>query len=165
LYELQGLAKLPGIKEWLMEFAEEGHKIVIFAYHRSVQQEILSWFPGAPSVMAGQSEDQTQTNIDRFQNDPECKQIICSSVVAQEAITLNAASYMAVCEEMWTEKAMEQMAGRIDRGKVTKSMMMYHLNDMTEGSTDRIMMAIRELKAELGKINSIKYFMEKLMGQ
>lgn len=165
LYELQGLAKLPGQKEWLMEFLEEGEKIAIFAYHRAVQQEILSWFPGSPSILAGQSEEQAQASMDRFQNDPECKQIICSSIVAQEAITLNAASYIAVCEEMWNEKAMEQIAGRIDRGKVTRSMIMYHLNDMSSGSTDSIMMAIRALKADLGKINSNRYFIEQFINK
>lgn len=157
-----GVAKLAGIKEWLFDWMECGEKIVVYAHHQQVQQEIASWFPGCAVLKAGQSEIEAQQQQDRFQQDPECKMIVCSMQAASEAITLTAASYMAICEPPWTDKDDEQMKGRIDRFGQQNPMTVYKLFDLSEKSVDTIMMQILEKKKDLAKINSTKYFIEKL---
>lgn len=158
-----GVAKLAAQKEWLMDFLQCKEKIIVFAYHKAVQYEVLSWLPTAAKLVGGQDEAAAQAEIDRFQNDDACQVIVCSISAAQEAVTLSAASYMAILEEVWTEKAVDQMIARMDRGDQRQPMTVYHLNDMTDGSVDKIIMCIRKQKTELGMINSTRYFIESLL--
>ena len=155
------MAKLPGIKEWLEDFIETGEKIIIYAHHQSVQEAIASWFPTGAVIKAGQSEDESQRNVDRFTNDPDCQTITCSIMAGQEAIDLQAACYMAIVEEPWTQKDIDQMHGKMDRGAQDRPMMVYHLACMEEGSVDQIIMEIRKTKQEIGSINSTKFFIDK----
>lgn len=158
-----GRAKLPGIKEWLFEFLESGEKIILFAHHQDVQSAVASWFPTGATIKAGQSEIEAMNAVDRFTNDPECKTIVCSMMAGQEALNLQAASYMAILEQPWTQKDIDQMIGKMDRGEQRKGMMVYHTVQMDDGSVDQIVMEIRNLKADMGQINSTKYFINKFL--
>jgi len=158
-----GRAKLPGIKEWLMNFLESGEKIILFAHHQDVQSAVASWFPNGAIIKAGQSEIEAMNAVDKFTNDPECKTIVCSMMAGQEALNLQAASYMAILEQPWTQKDIDQMVGKMDRGEQRKAIMVYHLVQMEEGSVDQIIMEIRKLKADMGQINSTKYFINKFL--
>lgn len=120
LRQVLGIGKIPAAIEWTENFLECDEKLVVFAYHRSVQRSLIDHFEKwNPATILGQSEGGTQAKnqvaIDRFQQDPNCLLVICSMGAAREGITLTAASNMLMIELEWVPALLEQAWKRIHR--------------------------------------------------
>lgn len=114
LKQLAAIGKLEAVNEWIDDFLENGEKLVVFASHIAIQKKIASWY-GAAHIF-GEDDGQTrQSNIDRFQNDPECRIIVCSLQAGGVGITLTAASNVVFVEQGWTPSIMQQAEDRLHR--------------------------------------------------
>ena len=115
LKQLAVKGKMTAIKEWVETFMESDQKLVIFAHHRSVQQELLRELEGAERIFAEDDPQDRQRNVDRFQELPDCRLIICSLQAGGVGITLTAASNVLFTELGWTPAGMEQAVDRCHR--------------------------------------------------
>jgi SNF2 family DNA or RNA helicase len=120
LKQLAVKGKMASIKEWIDNFLESGEKLVVFANHISTQKWLLEEYPQAAHIFGSDSTEVRQENVDRFQNDNDCKLIICSLVAGGVGITLTASSNVAFIELGWTPSLHEQAEDRIHR--ITQTM-------------------------------------------
>ncbi len=127
LKQLAAGGKMEAVKEWIDDFLENGEKLVVFASHIAIQKKIASWY-GSAHVF-GEDDGQTrQSNIDRFQSDPECRIIVCSLQAGGMGITLTAASNVAFVEQGWTPSIMQQAEDRLHRIGQTDCVTAWYLN-------------------------------------
>lgn len=115
LKQLAALGKLNACIEWIETFLESGEKLVVFCIHKIIQKKLIQAFPNAVSILAEDSAETRDRNVQTFQTDPNCKLIICSIDAAGEGITLTAASNTAIIEFPWTSSKLEQAFGRTHR--------------------------------------------------
>ena len=109
-----GVGKVPAIIEWIKDFEETGQALVVFAYHKAVQEALKQAFPKAAVIAGDSSAEARQKAVDDFQAGKK-KLIICSLKAAQTGITLTAASNVLMAELDWTPSAMEQAEDRCHR--------------------------------------------------
>jgi len=108
-------AKLPAAVEWIKEFlSDSDEKLVVFAHHQAVTGKLSETFE-APAIRGGISAEERQNAVDRFQNDPACRLIVCSIAAAGVGLTLTAASNVLFVESGWTPADMDQAIDRLHR--------------------------------------------------
>lgn len=108
LKQLSANGKLSACIEWIETFLESGEKLVVFCIHKALQNKLIKAFPEAVSILAEDSAETRDKNVQMFQNDSACKLIICSIDAAGEGITLTAASNTAIIEFPWMPSKLEQ---------------------------------------------------------
>lgn len=114
LRRLTGLIKVAPIVQWVRDWIEEGGgKIVLFAHHRAVIDELAKAFPLAARV-DGATKDK-QGEVDRFQTDAACPVFLGQIQAAGVGVTLTAASTLVFVESSWSPSDNEQAAMRIHR--------------------------------------------------
>lgn len=123
------LAKRNSVIQWIKDYLENGNKLVVFAYHRKVIEDLYQTFEKiAVQLYGGTSEADRQHAIDSFQNDPKCKLFIGQTTSAGDSITLTAAPAVAFVEYPDTATQVRQCADRIHRiGQDAESVFAYHL--------------------------------------
>lgn len=104
--------KLKPAIDWIKEFLANGEKLVVFAHHREIQRALSEAFPDAAHVLADDSGQARQANVDRFQNEPDCQLMIGSLNAAGVGITLTAASDVVFLELAWTPADHDQAEDR-----------------------------------------------------
>lgn len=104
--------KLFHIKQWIDEFLSSNQKLVVFAYHREIQRSLSEFYPNAAQVFA---EDDIESNVRRFQKDPNCRLIICSLKIGSIGLNLTAASNVLFCEMDWCPAINQQAEDRCHR--------------------------------------------------
>lgn len=129
LRQLAYLGKRDGVVEWISNFLESDEKLVVFAWHTNVIDDLYDTFKEVAVVVDGRTNSvQKQSNIDSFQNDPAVKLFIGQITAAGVGITLTAASSLAIVEFPWTPGDLEQAMGRIDRiGQKSSQVSFYYL--------------------------------------
>lgn len=116
-----GLAKVGPIVEWCKEWFEAGGgKLVLFAYHRDVLEQLhdqlCKVIDNAPSMIhGGTSAGHRQYLIDYFQGDPDAQVFIGQITAAGTGITLTASSHLIFVESSWVPAENEQASMRIHR--------------------------------------------------
>lgn len=115
LRRLLGLAKVEPVcayvKEWLLN--NDG-KICIYAHHREAIQCFQNVFRDQCASITGSTTNR-QAEVDRLQNDPDCRVFIGQEQAAGEAITLTKASETLLVEPSWVPKDNYQVIKRIHR--------------------------------------------------
>lgn len=108
--------KLAAAREWVADFLEgSDEKLIVFAHHVEIQRALLSEFPDAARVLGEDSAETRAEQVARFQDDPECRLIVCSLQAAGIGITLTAASNVAFIELGWTPALHDQAEDRAHR--------------------------------------------------
>jgi len=107
--------KLEPAVEWIDAFLQSGEKLVVFTRHREIGDRVLQSFPGAAVATGRIGADERTQQIARFQEDPECRLIVCSLDAAGVGITLTAASNVAFLEMGWTPATHDQAEDRVHR--------------------------------------------------
>ena len=115
LKQVAAQGKISQIVQFIKEFVEQGEKVVVFANHRNVQQDLRNAFPGCASISGRDSQQKRQDSIDRFQNDRNCMVAICSLKAAGIGITLTASSNVVFTELGWTPAEHDQAEDRCHR--------------------------------------------------
>lgn len=115
LRQLAAKCKMRAVKAWVADFLEgSDEKVILFAHHKEVVRELVDEF-GCPSIDGGVSNDMREQAEEVFQNDPDCRVIVCSIRAAGVALTLTAASNVLFVEHDWSPAIMDQAADRTHR--------------------------------------------------
>lgn len=114
LKQLAAKGKMAAIVEWVESFLETGEKLILFAHHQNVIDELAAKFE-ARTITGQTSIEARQAAVDAFQNDPNTRLIICNIKAGGVGLTLTAASNVAFCELEWTPAAHDQAEDRAHR--------------------------------------------------
>lgn len=117
LKRIAAKGKLPAIKEWVQDLLDQEEKVVVFAYHKEVQSELVKSFKNAVAIASQEVTPMSmiQENKRLFMTSKSHNVIICSISAAAEGHTLNAASNLALVELPWHFGKAEQCEDRIHR--------------------------------------------------
>jgi len=113
--DISARGKMEEVQEQIDEVIDAGEKIVVFIHQKVIAASLRAYYPHAVTVTGGDSGEERQANIDKFQNDPNCKLIICSIKAAGVGITLTAASRVLFVELPWHAADVEQCEDRCHR--------------------------------------------------
>lgn len=106
--------KMAAIIEWVNNFLETGEKLVLFAHHQFVIDQLVSEF-NALSITGQTPIARRQAAVDAFQNDPDTQLIVLNIKAGGVGLTLTAASNVAFAELDWTPAAHDQAEDRAHR--------------------------------------------------
>jgi SWI/SNF-related matrix-associated actin-dependent regulator 1 of chromatin subfamily A len=113
LREATGQAKVDYIvrytKDKVLPIAE---KVLIFAYHRTVQASLVGAFKGQCVSFPTKN---LKRDLDRFQLDPDVRVAVCSIKAGSVGLTLTAAHHVIFAEYGWTPSDHEQAEDRTHR--------------------------------------------------
>lgn len=116
LKQLAYLAKRNSVLRWISDFLSSGNKLVVFAVHLHVLDDIEREFRDVSVRIDGGTKADERRDIEkRFQTDPSIKLFIGQVVAAGVGITLTAASSVAFVEFPWTNADIDQPADRCHR--------------------------------------------------
>ena len=120
--------KMDSALEWIQDYIDNDEKLVVFAEHKSVIEQVTKHFDSAAvTIYGGTSQEARQKAVDRFQKDPSCK-ILVGSKAAKEGLTLTAARATAFLELWWTPGDHSQAEDRVHRiGQEADSVTAYYL--------------------------------------
>ena len=117
--QIAGLAKVPHIIEYVSSLLRdyEDEKFVVFCHHRSVHQVLFDglWRFNPVQVIGGQKDDTRQNAIDSFQNNKDCRVIICGLRAGNVGINLTSAAYVIFAELDWSPAIHRQAEDRLHR--------------------------------------------------
>jgi SNF2 family DNA or RNA helicase len=103
LRQTLGLAKVPPTLLWVQERMASTKKLLIFAWHHAVIEHLRrGLLEFGPVVVTGETSPALRaTQIAKFQLDPNARIFIGQILAAGTAITLTAASEVAIVEPSW----------------------------------------------------------------
>ena len=117
--QIAGLAKAPHVAEYIKNLLDdyEDEKFVVFCHHRRVHKIISDnlWKYKPLQIIGGQSDIQRQESIDKFQNQPDHRVIICGLRAGNVGINLTKASYVIFAELDWSPAVHAQAEDRLHR--------------------------------------------------
>lgn len=131
------LAKLPMAMDHLCNVLESEDKIVVFAHHHDVIDQLVEGLANHGVVtFDGRVADikKRQAAVEAFQRDPKVRVIVGSIGAMGTGWTLTAASYVAFCELDWVPGNLNQAEDRLHRIGQAESVLVQHL--MLNGSFD-----------------------------
>lgn len=134
LAEIEGLkqlavrGKMKQAVEWITNFLESDQKLVVFATHKFVIQELMQEFKNiAVKVDGSVSGSNRQLAVDNFQDEAETRLFIGNIKAAGIGITLTAASSVAFLEFPWDPGTLVQAEDRCHRIGQKDSVNVYYL--------------------------------------
>jgi len=137
--------KMTAAIEWIRSFIEQEEKLVIFATHHHVIDQLYEEFKDvAVKLVGGSNQQQRQEAIDRFQNDSNVKLFIGNIKAAGVGITLTAASNVAFLEFGWTPSEHDQAEDRVHRIGQDESVTAWYL--VADGTIDEEILALIDEK-------------------
>lgn len=149
--QMLGLTKVPPTIEWVHERLFSADKILLFAWHRSVIEALSQALAEyKPAVIVGETGPAARAAaVERFQVDPHTRVFVGQILAAGTAITLTAASEVAIVEPSWVPGENTQAicrAHRLGQKDVVLASFLY-----LPGTLDqRIMSVFRRKAAEIG---------------
>ncbi len=128
------LAKLPAIKAHV-EAAIEEHKVVFFAHHRDVLDEMKRYFGNrAVMVRGGMTANEKQAAVDAFQRDDSVDLFLGQIIAAGVGLTLTASSHVIFGELDWVPGNVTQAEDRCHRIGQRSNVFVEHL--VVDGTID-----------------------------
>jgi len=121
LYEMLGKLKVKYVVKFVKEKMEEdkNRKIVVFAYHKEVQKELLEKFEklgyNPLKIFAEDTPIERASAVSKFQNDEKHRVIVLSLMAAKEGLTLTRADTAIFTELYFNPQVLAQAEDRIHR--------------------------------------------------
>lgn len=132
LKDISARGKLHDVFEFIHDTISNGQKLVVFANLTEIINKVQEKFPKSVRITGQENDLQKQANIDRFQNDPEMKLIVCNLKAAGVGVTLTASSNVCFIEQGWHAAIMDQAEDRCFRiGQKNNVMCTYFLGEDT----------------------------------
>jgi SWI/SNF-related matrix-associated actin-dependent regulator of chromatin subfamily A-like protein 1 len=152
-----GLAKVKAAADWIEELLEAGtdtnKKVIVFAYHKEVCQELLDrLLDYGACLVTGDTPQELRDRAEfSFQNGFATRVFIGQIDATSEAITLTAASDVVIVEPSWVPSVNHQAACRAHRFGQTEPVFVRYL--YAPGTIDeKIMQAFRRKAEDLAKV-------------
>ena len=114
-HELGKIKAKPALQFILEQSEGYEEKIVVFAHHRAVLEEIARALPGSLMVTGETDQASRLAAIERFQSDPGIRFLVASIRVMGVGITLTAAARAIFVEQDWTPAILRQAEDRLHR--------------------------------------------------
>jgi SWI/SNF-related matrix-associated actin-dependent regulator 1 of chromatin subfamily A len=128
LRQLTYVGKRDQILSWIEDFMETDRKLVVFAYHKKVIDDIYSKFKSIAVVLSGDTPEKQRFEVQKqFQNNPDIKLFIGQIEAAGVGITLTSAADVAFVELLYTPDDLFQAEDRVHRIGQTKQVTIYYL--------------------------------------
>ena len=122
-------SKIERAEELIQQIIDNGEKVVVFSLFKeplNIMLEDLKQYN--PLLCTGDIKDSVVSdNIDRFQTDPSCKVMLCTTAKMGVGITLTAATNAIFIDSTWTQASNLQCEDRIYRIGSTKPVFIYYL--------------------------------------
>lgn len=150
LRRLAGRAKLPAMKEWIKDWFEDnnGGKLVVFATHKIIVQELKAAFPNSVVITGDTSNANRQQAVDTFQTDPSVSLFIGNLQAAGEGTTLTASATVLHTELSWVPGDHEQASDRVNRiGQTSDHIDAYYL--VAKGTIEEMIVELQESKRDI----------------
>ena len=149
--EIAGYAKLASAIEWILDYVEEGRKLVVFAHHQKMVDQITAEVKaagvGVRMIRGGVGLEARAQAAQDFQQDPDVKVIVLNIASAGFGITLTAASACAFVQLPWTPGDLIQAADRVHRIGQLDNVTVYNL--VAEGTVEEQIGDMIVAKAEV----------------
>lgn len=131
-------AKLDHVKSYVENELKDGRdKIVLFCWHKEIANSLHKHFKNSALITGSIPSDQRQREIDKFQNDPDCKVFVGTIASCGAGITLTAADLMLFVELHWVPGDIAQAEDRCHRKGQKRALEVRYL--VVEGSIDSVM--------------------------
>lgn len=149
LRQVAAQGKLQAAKEWIQDYLNSTDgKLVIFAYHRAIFQNLVESFTKICACGGGGASEKRYKEIEKFQTDPKCRLFIGTIKADNQAITLTAANAVLFIEQGWTPGEHDQAEDRINRiGQKADSITAYYF--LGKDSIDEYLWELIEKKREI----------------
>lgn len=149
---ISGRGKIKSVIEVAADLldGDDSRKLVVYALHHEVVEALkegLSKY-GALTIYGSTSLLQRRAAQTAFQRESGPRVLVISEA-GEEGLNLFRASYLVVAEQPWTPKALDQAAGRIDRGGQTRATSVVRL--LAQGTVDQRIDKLIERKRDLIK--------------
>lgn len=115
LRRLASIGKVKAANAWITDFLSTGEKLVVFSDVTETQAAIVKAFPDCAHILAEDSKPARHAAVERFQNDPACRLIVCGYKTAGAGLTMTAASDLLFIDLPWTPADLEQAEDRCHR--------------------------------------------------
>lgn len=131
------------------EVTSNGDKVIIYSTFKDPLYNLNSLLSKYKPLMCtgDQSEAEINNNRDNFQNNPDCKVILCTTQKMGTGFTLTAASYVIFLDAPWTYADFSQACDRAHRIGTTKSTIIYNL--IAKGTIDEKVQHLIDLKRDV----------------
>lgn len=107
-----GVSKVPEALSYIKYILSMEEKLVVFAYHREVLDQLHKGINGSVMVRGGMSPAAKQESIDRFTNDRNCNVFLGQITAAGVGIDLSSANNILFVESSWVPGEIDQATDR-----------------------------------------------------
>lgn len=129
------LAKVPEMIDFIGAALDAVDKVVVFANHRDVIEQLYSAYPDiAVKLMGGMTPDEKDDAVVQFQTNPDIRLFVGSIKAAGVGITLTAAQTIVFAELDWVPGNILQAEDRLHRIGQKNNVMVYYV--VVDGSMD-----------------------------
>ena len=129
--EIAAYSKLNSAVEWILDYVEQGEKLVVFAHHQKMVDQITNQVQaagvGVRMIRGGVDLESRAQAAEDFQNDSSVKVIVLNIASAGFGITLTAARACAFCQLPWSPADLIQAADRVHRLGQQDNVTVYNL--------------------------------------
>ena len=136
--EIAAYAKMASAVEWILDFVEGGDKLVVFAHHQRMVDDVASALQsagiGVRVIRGGVSLEARAQAAQDFQTQNDVQVIVLNIASAGFGITLTAARACAFLQLPWTPGDMIQAADRVHRIGQLDNVTVYNL--VAEGTVE-----------------------------
>ena len=148
LKQLAVKGKLKQAINWIRDFIEDGSKLVIFAVHKEVIDQLMNEFKDVAVKIDGSTPaPERHKAVEAFQSDPNIKLFIGNIQAAGVGLTLTASSAVAFLELPWTPGELQQAEDRCHRIGQKNAVNIYYL--LAENSVEYKLAKLLDRKKEV----------------
>ncbi len=142
-------AKLETLMARLEEVLDEGHKALVFSQFVSLLSIVRKRLDGGKITYAyldGQTRERA-SQVERFQNDPDCRLFLISLKAGGLGLNLTAAEYVFLLDPWWNPAVEAQAIDRAHRIGQTRQVFAYRL--VTRGTVEEKIVELQKSKRDL----------------
>ncbi|HUW66605.1 MAG TPA: C-terminal helicase domain-containing protein, partial [Candidatus Nanoarchaeia archaeon] len=148
LKQLAVHGKIKQVMGWIDDFLDVGEKLVVFAIHHNVIDELMEKFGDIAVKIDGRmTGQQKEDSKDMFQTSDDIRLLIGQIQAAGTGYTFTAASHAAIIELPWTPSQLSQAEDRLHRITQENAVTIHYL--LAQDTIEEKMARLLDKKAEV----------------